>query len=161
MIEDPTIVATEERAAAVIHIVVPCSEMQKVMPPAIQELLTVIARQGLAPQGPMFTHHLRMPSDVFDFEVGFPIGSRIAPHERVKPGILPAAIVARTIYRGPYEGLGSAWTALIATMHAEKTLDAAGLKSAGDFWESYLIGPESARDGAGFRTELNLRLEKA
>jgi len=158
MIENPAIVATEERAAAVIPIIVPCSDMPKVMPSAVRELLTVITHQGLAPQGPLFAHHLRMPSDVFDFEVGFPIAGRIEPTDRVRPGALPAATIARTVYRGPYEGLGSAWAAFIATLQAERTLDAAGLKSAGDFWETYLTGPESGEDSAMFRTELNLRL---
>ena len=63
--------------------------------------------------------------------------------------------------RGPYEGLGRAWAAFIATLQAERTLDTAGLKSAGDFWETYLVGSESIGDVTEFQTELNLRLRKA
>ncbi len=49
-----------------------------------------------------------MSPDTFDFELGVKINAPVKITGRVKPGELPAAKVARTIYSGPYEGLPSA-----------------------------------------------------
>jgi len=40
------------------------------MGPAITEVMTAIAAQGVLATGPLFAHHPRMDPDVFDFEVG-------------------------------------------------------------------------------------------
>ena len=50
-----------------------------------------------------------MSPKVFDFEIGVPVSAPFTPAGRVKPGMLPAAKVVRTVYRGAYEGLGDAW----------------------------------------------------
>lgn len=50
-----------------------------------------------------------MDPDTFDFEVGVPVAAPVAAAGRVKPGELPAATVARTVYHGDYSGLGEAW----------------------------------------------------
>ena len=68
---------------------------------------------------------------------------------RVKAGHLPAATVARTVYHGPYEGLGDAWSEFEAWTAAE------GLRAAPNLWECYVAGPESSPDPAKYRTELN------
>lgn len=57
--------------------------------------------------------------------------------------------VARTIYRGPYEGLGSAWSEFDAWIAAH------GHTPAADLWECYAAGPESSPDPASWRTELD------
>ena len=62
---------------------------------------------------------------------------------------MPAATVARTIYHGPYEGLGAAWAEFEAWTTAE------GHVPAPNIWERYLAGPESGPDSAAWRTELN------
>jgi effector-binding domain-containing protein len=86
---------------------------------------------------------------VFDFEACVPVGSPAAASGRVRPGRLPAARVARTVYRGPYEGLAGAWGELCAWIEAN------GLTPREDLWECYLTGPESSPDPADWRTELN------
>ena len=68
---------------------------------------------------------------------------------RVENGELPAATVARTVYHGDYDGLGEAWGAFGEWM-AE-----AGHAAASNLWESYVTGPESGPDPAGWQTELN------
>lgn len=95
--------------AAVIRVAIPREEIQNAMGPGIAELLAAIAAQGIAPAGPIFSHHLRMDSAIFDFEIGVPVKAPVTAAGRVKAGRLPAAKVARTVYRGPYEGLGPAW----------------------------------------------------
>jgi len=154
MIDDPKIVRTEEQNAAVIRLTIPREEMQSAMGPAIREVLATVAAQGLAPLGPVFAHHFRMDPKTFDFEVGVPVAKGITPNGRVKPGKLPAAEVARAVYRGPYEGLPAAWQKFDAWVAAENRVPAKNL------WESYVAGPESGPDSKNWRTELNRPLKK-
>jgi effector-binding domain-containing protein len=124
-------------------------EMRKVMGPGIAELKEAVAAQGIATTGPWFNHHLRRPTDSFDFEICLPVATAVKPVGRVKAGGLPAATVARTVHRGGYDGLASAWGEF------EGWILANGHTTAEDFWECYLTGPESNPDPANWRTELN------
>ena len=149
MIDTPAITTTAEQPTAVIHLTIPRSEIQKVMGPAHQELFTALAAQRITPTGAWFSHHFRMDPATFDFEVGVPVNAPVKPAGRVASSRLPAARVARTVYRGGYEGLGAAWGEL------ESWMKEAGLKAAPELWEIYAAGPESGSDPAGWRTELN------
>jgi len=149
MLDTPEIVQSEAREAAVIHLEIPRSEIQSSMGPAIGELMAAVAAQGSSPTGPVFAHHLKMSKERFDFEVGVPVTAPVSPAGRVKPGRLPAAKVARTIYHGPYEGLYTAWGEFDAWVAAN------GHKPGPDLWEIYVAGPESSPDPATWRTELN------
>jgi effector-binding domain-containing protein len=71
--------------------------------------MAAVAAQGIAPAGPVFSHHFKMDPEIFDFEVGVPVPKAVSPAGRVSPGELPSRTVARTVYHGPYEGLGAAW----------------------------------------------------
>jgi len=62
---------------------------------------------------------------------------------------LPATTVARTVFQGPYEGLGAAWGEFDAWIVAN------GHTPGPDLWECYVAGPESSSDPASWRTELN------
>ena len=68
----------------------------------IGELLATIAAQGIAPSGPVFTHHLRRPTDTFDFEISVSVSAPVVASGRVQPGTWPAMKVARTFYHGAY-----------------------------------------------------------
>jgi effector-binding domain-containing protein len=149
MITPPQIVQTQQQPVAVIHLLVARSQIQQVMGPAIAEVLAALRAQGLAPAGPMFSHHARRPSDTFDFAVGVPVVQPVLPAGRVLPGTLPAVRVVRATYAGGYEGLGAAWGELLAW------IDAQGLRCRDDLWECYARGPESGADTASWRTELN------
>lgn len=148
MIDKPTIVEVPMQRTATIHLNIPGMDMPKHMDPAIQEILQVLAEQGLKPSGPMFTYHHRMPSATFDFEVGFPVEGVIQPSGRVKASELPAVKVARTIHHGPYEGLQGAWMAF-GKWITENELDAEPR-----FFERYL-GDPSKQDPSEYRTEIN------
>lgn len=157
MLEPTQIVDTQPEPAAVIHLTIPRSEIQRVMGPAIGELYATLAAQGIAAAGPLFSHHLRMDPATFDFELGVPVTAPVAAAGRVQPGELPAARVIRTIYRGPYEGLGAAWgefCALIAASGYGGT-NADGHATLAGLWERYLTGPESNSDPSTWITELN------
>jgi effector-binding domain-containing protein len=149
MLDKPQILRTAARPAAIIRLTIPRAEIRNVMGPGIAELMTAVSAQGIAPAGPVFSHHLRMDPDTFDFEIGVPVAAPISAAGRVKPSQLPAATVARTVYHGAYEGLGAAWGEFIAWIAAE------GHTPGPDLWECYVAGPDSSPDPASWRTELN------
>jgi effector-binding domain-containing protein len=149
MLATPEIATTNVQAAAVIRLIVPRSEMRKVFGPAVGELMAALAAQGIEPVGVVFARHLKMSPDTFDFELGVKVAAPVKATGRVKPGQLPAAKVARTVYSGPYEGLPFAWGEFNQWMKAN------GHEQAEDLWEVYLVGPQSSPDPANWRTELN------
>jgi effector-binding domain-containing protein len=149
MIDPPKIVRCEARAAAVIRLTIPRDAMQRAMGPAIQELMSALSAQGVAPAGPLYAHHLRLHPETWDFEIGVPVAKPITAAGRVEPGTLPACTVARSIYQGGYEGLGVAWTELGQWIEKEGHVPAENL------WECYVAGPEASPDPKQWRTELN------
>lgn len=153
MISTPQILQTEAQAAAVIHITTPRNEMMKVFGPAVGELMSALAAQGVEPIGAVFAHHLKFAPGTFDFELGVKVSAPVKAAGRVKPGQLPAVAVARTIYSGPYEGLPNAWGEFDAWMKAN------GHEQAESLWEVYSVGPQSTPDPAGWRTEMNRPLK--
>lgn len=148
MIDTPHIVQTDAQHTAVIRLTVPREKIQEVMGPAIGEVLSAVASKGLAPIGPVFSHHFRIDPELFDFEIGVPVAEPFSATGRVQPSRLPAATVARTTYHGPYEGLGSAWGEFVEWIDAQPHTPAPNL------WECYVAGPESSPDPANWRTEL-------
>jgi len=149
MLETPHITRTDARQTAVIHLTIPRSDIQNVMGPGIQELMSTVASQGIGPTGPWFSHHLAMHPDTFDFEIGVPVSGPVTPAGRVVQGSLPAARVARTVLHGNYTGLPDGWGEFLGWIAAE------GHQTAPDLWEVYVKGPESDPDPTTWRTELN------
>jgi effector-binding domain-containing protein len=149
MLATPEIIQTNAQAAAVIRLTIARSEMMKVFGPAVGDLMTTLAAQGVEPVGAVFAHHLKMTPDTFDFELGVKVAAPVKATGRVSPGELPAAKVARTVYSGPYEGLPSAWAEF------DKWIKANGHERADDLWEVYSVGPQSTPDPANWRTELS------
>ena len=149
MIDAPMIAETAEQPTAVVHLTIPKDAIQREMGPARDEVMRALAAQGVTPSGPWFSRHFRIDPAEWDFEVGVPVTAPIAPAGRVKNSALPAARVARTNYRGGFEGLGAGWGEFDAWIARE------GLRHDGSLWESYAAGPESGSDPAAWRTELN------
>ena len=149
MLDTPKVTKADAQETAVIRLTIPRAEIRNVMGPGIGELMATVAAQGIATAGPWFTHHLRMDPQIFDFEIGVPVTAPVAPAGRVKAGHLPATKLARTVYRGPYEGLGAAWGEFDAWIAGQ------GHKPQGDLWECYVAGPESSSDPGSWKTELN------
>ncbi len=149
MIDTPEIVQTTPQLTARIHLVITKDAIQRHMGPGITELMAVVAAQGITPSGPWFTHHLKIDPDGWDFEISVPVPTPVAPAGRVQPGEWPAMKVARTVYHGPYEGMGDAWGEFDAWIAAS------GHRAAPDLWECYVAGPESNPDPKSWRTQLN------
>jgi effector-binding domain-containing protein len=155
MLDPPQIIQTAPQLTAFIRLTVPRSEIRNVMGPGRAELMAALAAQGIAPTGAWFTHHLRIDSATFDFEICLPVAVPVVPAGRVQSGALPAATVARTIYHGAYERLGAAWGQFDSWVATQ------GLAPAPDLFECYLSGPESNPDPATWRTELSRPLLSA
>jgi effector-binding domain-containing protein len=149
MIDTPQIVQSPRQLTAAIHVTIPRGEIQQVFSPAVTELLGVLRDQGVAPAGPLLSNHLAMPSDVFDFEIAFPADREVKPAGRVVASEVPAMRVARTVYRGPMEGLGSAWGEL------QEWIKANGHAAQPRMFERYLVGPGDTPDPSKWQTELN------
>ena len=149
MIDPPQIAESPATHAAVIYLTIPRAEIVQVMGPGIGEIMAALGAQGIPPAGPIFSHHFKMDPAIFDFEIGVPVSNPVVPTGRVKSGQLPAATVARTVYHGPYEGLGAAWGEFEAWIAGN------GHQSAANLWEFYVSGPESSPDPSNWRTELN------
>lgn len=149
MLENPEQIQTLTQRTAVIRFKIPRSQIVEVMAPGIEELTAIVRGQGIAITGPWFSHHFRMDPEFFDFELGVPVAGRVRAEARVQSSSLPAARVARTIYRGGYEGLGAAWSEFNAWIEAQ------GFRTTPDLWERYLSGPESGNDPRRWMTELN------
>ena len=136
MIDPPRITNTKSQASAVIRLAIAHSDMRKFVGPASAWYIYVHARDAAT----------------MDFDVGVPVTDPVKPTGRVKPGLLPAARVARTIYQGPYEGMHAAWAEFDAWIAKN------GHKPAGPHWDVYLAGPETGSDSSKWRTELNRSL---
>ena len=153
MIDPPVIIQTKAQPAAVLRLAVPPEDLPKVMKPGIDEVRAAVEAQGIKPAGPWFSHYLKMEPRRWEFEIGLPVKTPIAPAGRVTPGELPARKVARTIHNGGYEGLGESWGEF------SKWIKSQGLTPDADLWECYLVGPESGPDATKWRTELNRPLK--
>ena len=149
MIDTPQIVQTKELPTAVIRFRIKRAEMMTVFGPAVQELLEVLKAQGVAPASAVFAFHHSMPEGEFDFEMGFVVGAAVKGAGRVVASKLPATKVARTVYRGGYEGLPAAWGEFTAWMKAE------GVKQGEGLWELYDKGPQTTPDATKWETVLS------
>jgi len=149
MLETPQILDSPAQPVAVIHLTIPRAEIQNVMRAAISEVMAAVAAQGIGPTGVVFSHHRRMDPETFDFEVGVPVSAPVTPVGRVIASELPAARIARTIYRGRYEGLATAWSEFSAWINEQGHTVAPNLR------ERYVQGPESGPEPSLWRTELN------
>jgi effector-binding domain-containing protein len=149
MIDVPEISETTARLTALIHLTIPRSEIRAAMGPGIAELTAVVQAQGIGPVGSWFTHHLKVEPETFDFEICMAVSEPVVPVGRVVAGRMSVVKVARTVYHGDYQGLGAAWSEF-------KTWIAAHEHPEGpDFYEFYLVGPESSANPADWRTELS------
>ncbi len=149
MLDPVKILNVPAEDVAVIRLTIARTEIRKHMGPAMMEVMQAVHRVGLTPTGPMFSYHFTIEPTTFDFEVGVPVAAPITPRGRVTASVRPACRVARTIYRGPFEGLASAWAEF------NRLVKEQGHHYGDTMWESYLKGPEVSPDPKQWETELN------
>ncbi len=149
ILESPQVVRVKDQPTATIPFAIPRVEMKSVIGPAIQELIAATKAQGLSKTGPWFAHHLTLSDEFFDFEVSIPVSGSLSASGRAVPGLWPAGIVARAIYRGDYADLPIAWAEF------SRWIDAAGHQRARHIYEVYTVTPATAPNPAEWVTELN------
>ena len=149
MIETPKVVESPAQRVATLLIETPRPQMQHVMGPGINEVMVAVKAQRIGPTGPWFAHQLKMTPDTFDFDICVTVSADLTTIGRVKAGQRPARKAVRTVYHGPYEGLGG------VVHEFTNWVEANGYQTAADLYECYLVGPESSPDSANWRTELS------
>ena len=144
-----------------IRLAFPMAEAAQHMDPAIQEVLQVLSRQSAVPAGPLICRHLARPTTHFDLQLGFPVGEDRPLEEmgRVRLGELPATLLLRTTYSGPYDGLAMAWRVFSAAVPA-LLVSHPQMEQTGCFRESYLTDPSREPDPARWETVLELELKE-
>ncbi|MHB8868984.1 MAG: MerR family transcriptional regulator [Thermoleophilia bacterium] len=141
---------------------IPPADISSVFGPALGQVFAHIGRAGGAPIGPPLAAYHTFDEDTVDFEVGIPIVAPI-PEEPGSGGPsiptvhnfeLPGGLVATTIHIGSYDGLETAWAAIMGWIQEHG-------HEAGDLvcWETYLTDPESEPDPARWQTQLFVPLK--
>jgi effector-binding domain-containing protein len=153
MIEPPEVIEHEGQPAAVIHLQIPRDRINTEMAPAINEVLAVLAEQGVSPAGPLFAHHLTQSNETFDFEVGFPVNETFNEAGRVQRSRLPSGPMAHTCHVGAYEELFSSWQKFNEWLTGEEA-SKLNLKKGDTLFEIYSTGPETTDDSGKWRTDL-------
>jgi len=149
MLDTPVIIQTTALLTAIIPIKVVRSDMQKIMGPGINEVIATVKAQGIGPTGPWFANHSQITAEEFDFEICVPVSVPVAAAGGVRQGQRPAMKVAQTIYSGPCEVHGAAWSEFGVWIAAP------GFSPATNFSERYIVSPESNTNSTTYRTELN------
>ena len=108
--------------------------------------------EGLAMAGPPFVRYIDQSPAFVTVEAGVPLAEPATepPADAgVSVGSLPAATVATTVHKGPYETLGETYIVL------DRWMAAVGVTPAGPPWEIYLTDPAEVPDPAEWLTEIN------
>ena len=66
MLDTPQFIQTDEQLTAVIHLTVPRAEISDVMGPAITEIMSTIAAQGVGIAGSCFSYHQKRPTEIWN-----------------------------------------------------------------------------------------------
>ena len=156
----PVVCETAEASTAVVRGSVPITGLRDFFDNSFRLLPQVIAGQGAAIQGAAFclyreSSEAPAPDAAVDLELGFAVDCVVQAQDGVMPGRLPAGDVARYVYAGGFDGLGSAWERLRSWI-GEHGREAGPLR-----WEVYQTQPTPDMDPSELRTELNWLLAAA
>lgn len=134
---DVTLAELPEQQIAVVRAHVPFDGVGAFVNDAFGEVARALGRAGDEPAG-MPLGRCRVTADGFDAEAGFPVSHAVTPTGRVESSTLPGGSAARVLHRGDYAEVGAAYEAAL------RWIDANGMQTAGDPWESYLDEPDVA-----------------
>jgi effector-binding domain-containing protein len=144
---EPELVRLAIQDTAVIVTETPVGELPRVIAEALPAVERAVFGAGVALAGPPFVRYLAMGPEI-RAEIGFPIGTAIAPRGRIQPGHLPGGDAARIVHLGPYDTIAATYERLQTWMAAQ------GRMPAGPFWEVYWTEPDTSPDPATWRTEV-------
>ena len=129
-----TLAELPEQQIAVVRAHVPFDGVATFLGGAFGEVAEALARAGEEPAGVPVARY-RVTADGFDAEAGFPVRHPVTPTGRVESSVLAGGSAARVMHRGAYADVGAAYEAAL------RWIDANGMQTAGDPWESYLDEP--------------------
>jgi effector-binding domain-containing protein len=98
--------------------------------------MAFVSEQGAAPTGAPFVAYHNMDMADLDIEVGFPVDRVLPSRGDIVGRELPAGDYATYLHVGPYDQLGSAYTALEAFVREQ------GRTASGLAFEFYYNSPE-------------------
>lgn len=130
------IVELREQPAAVVHGHADSGHIGQFLEKAFSDVAAVVAAEHLTYTGAPFGRYTPTGDGGFDVEAGFPVSGPAVAAGAVEIITLPGGLVARTLHRGSYEGIGAAYEATGAWVQQH------GFIVAGAPWETYLDGPE-------------------
>ncbi|QNG19433.1 GyrI-like domain-containing protein [Rhodococcus triatomae] len=146
---EPELVTVGATTTAVVHGLVPMTEITNFYDSAFRALDRVLTGQSITLAGAGFGLYHGVPTDTADIEVGFPADRPVVPAGDVVASELPAGRVARLVHRGAFDGLGESWQRL------GRWIEEQGLVAGPVMWEVYLTEPSPDMDPEELRTELN------
>lgn len=132
----------------------PMADMKTLFDEGLSLLIGALLARGIAPIGPAFSLHNRVPRDTADIEVGVPIATALTETIDVGKGyeviasIIPGGKVAGLSHIGSYSGLGDAWGTLMGRLMARD------MPPSFPFWEVYVTEPSPDMDVSTLRTDL-------
>lgn len=163
MISEPKIESREAQQYVAVHSEVPSSELPKVIPQSIGEVIGWLNEKGVAPAGAPFVRYnvINMPG-LLDIEVGWPVANSVSGNGRVSAGVLPAGRYATLLYTGDYPGLQGATAALLDWGAKQNVVwdnwEAEKGDAFGGRFESYLTDPNQEPDLSKHETIVAIRL---
>jgi len=133
------ITCDEQQAQQLVSLTVslPQDQVGPFLSRAYPVLYAGISAAGLTPAGPPIARY-RVDQEAFHVTAGVPFMGDFIPAPPAQIHALPAGLVASTVHVGSYEGLPTAFHAVIEWVGAH------GYRIAADPWERYLDGPEVA-----------------
>lgn len=126
----------ESQHATVLAETVPMDGIGEFLGRAFDEVLTALARAGIAVDGMPFARY-EMVEGAFRVEAGFPCPPDLDLDGAVHTITLPGGLVATTMHVGPYDGVAGAYQAI------ERWFTTSGHRPTGAPWETYLDGPRA------------------
>ncbi|QBR91521.1 GyrI-like domain-containing protein [Nocardioides euryhalodurans] len=136
MDHDIELVDVPPQHVAVVRADVDVGEFPGFLGGAFEEVMTVLAQQGLDPTGPPLGRYVPVAAGRFRVEAGFPAARPVTASGRVVPAELPGGTVARCLHRGPYEEVAAVYRAVTDWVEDH------GLTVSGPPWECYLDEPD-------------------
>ena len=132
---------------------VPMDGMAAIFDETFSALGPALGEHAIAPAGPAFSLHHRMPGATATFEVGFPLGAPLdgeieAGGITFAPSSMPAGPIATISHIGAFDGLSQAWQDLMQRVADD------GHQPALPFWEVYVSEPGPNVDSSSLRTDL-------
>jgi effector-binding domain-containing protein len=127
----------QRQPAAVIRAQVAVDGIPAFLGGAYEEVIDVLAAQGVEVAGPPFARYL-IGDRGFDVEAGLPTSAPVAPSGRVAASELPGGPAIVVLHRGSYDDVAATRRA------AQEWLAENHWTATGTPWEAYLDGPEVA-----------------